>query len=49
MSDSHDALEDASREELLDVIEAQRQRIGFYNDTLLGLGFDPLELLEAVD
>jgi hypothetical protein len=47
MSDSHDALEDASREDLLALIEEQRERVGLYAETLLGIGFDPIDLLEA--
>lgn len=49
MSDSHDALEDAGREELLDLIEEQRRRLGFYADVLLSLGFEADELMGAVD
>jgi hypothetical protein len=48
VSDSHDAPADANREELLEVIEEQGERLGLYASVLLGLGFDPADLMGAV-
>lgn len=33
-------------QELYDTIESQRERLDVFTEVLLGLGFDPLELLE---
>jgi hypothetical protein len=38
----------AASDDLLEVIESQRQRLAFYADVLLSLGFDPYELMDAV-
>jgi hypothetical protein len=41
--DDHDV------DDLLETIDRQRQRLHLLAEMLLDLGFDPLELLEAVD
>jgi hypothetical protein len=38
---------DAELQELYDLIESQRERLGLYAEILLGLGFDPDDLLDA--